>query len=47
VETGEEMEIPAPVMPRAVEGRAKLKLEAIVVNWIVWMNMLDENVIDV
>jgi hypothetical protein len=44
---GEEMEMPAPVMPRPVEGSVKLKVEAVSVNWILWMNMLDENVIDV
>jgi hypothetical protein len=47
VKSGEEIEMPAPVMPRPVEGRAKLKVEAVLVNWILWMNVLDENVIEV
>ena len=39
--------MPLPVMPRPVEGRAKLKVEAVLVNWILWTNVLDENVIEV
>jgi hypothetical protein len=39
--------MPAPVMFRVLEGREKVKLEPKDVNWIVWMNVVEENVIEV
>jgi hypothetical protein len=36
-----------PVTFREVEGRAKLKVEAPAENWIAWMKVFEENVIDV